>query len=84
MTENFSVHANANQHGKDWALRVTVSKYGPEGPIGEGRTVRGHASLPHVDDELDQAWVVLVRLVHLLEAEGATGRLAGADWPALF
>jgi hypothetical protein len=84
MSNNFQIHANANQHGKDWALRVTVTQYDADGLPTEPRTVRGHASLPDVQDELDQAWIVLVQLAHMLEREGASGRVGGVEWPALF
>lgn len=75
---SYQLHANANQHGRDWQMRVTLTTLGSDGFEGEPQTWRGHGTMPDVDGEIDQAWVILVNLCHMLEAQGSVGRISSA------
>lgn len=79
-----TIHANANQHEGYWQLRITVDRFEGDSFEQQSFTLRKAVKIPLVDTDVDQAWLVLITMVHALEAEGAVGRVAGADWPALF
>jgi hypothetical protein len=78
-----AVYIRAFQHGGYWTLKVGVDLYDSEGTADEVLTLREVSQVPSVDTAIDQAWLIAVQVAHLLEREGATGRVAGADWPAL-
>jgi len=81
---NYQLHANANQHGRDWQLRVTLTTIGADGMEGEPFTWRGHSTMPDVDGEIDQAWVILCNMIHMLEAQGSCGRISSVLQLPLF
>jgi hypothetical protein len=79
-----TIHLNANEHKGYWQLRVSFDNYDREGTADEILTIRKPAQIPDTDDAYDQCWLVLVTAVHMIEEAGASGRIAGGDWPALF
>lgn len=79
-----SIHANAHEHEGYWQVRVSMSTVSGEGLQEQTITWRKPTKIPDIQGDLDQAWVVLVTMVHLLEKEGAVGRIAAGDWPPLF
>ena len=79
-----TIHANANEHQGYWQVRITVDTVDREGLEENTITWRQPTKAPDVDGDLDQAWVLLVLMVHLLEKEGAAGRIATGDWPGLW
>jgi len=79
-----TIHANANEHEGYWQVRITVDTVGREGFEENTVTWRKPVQVPDVETDLDQAWLLLVSMLHVLEAEGSAGRIAAADWPPLF
>lgn len=79
-----TIHANANEHEGYWQMRISMDTVSGKGFEEQTVTWRKPAQIPDVEGDLDQAWVVLVTMVHLLEKEGAIGRIAAGDWPPLF
>lgn len=72
----YQLHANANQYGRDWVFRVTLSTVGSDGMEGEPQTWSSHGTVPDVDGEIDQAWVILTNMCKMLEAQGSVGRIS--------
>lgn len=81
---DFSLHANANKHGQDVVLRVSLDWYDSEGTAGPINTWRGHSTVPMFDSSVDQAYAVLITLAKMLEKQGASGRLSVPDVGGLF
>ena len=86
MSENslMSIHADMHQHHGYWILRITAEKvdaYGT-GEITVG--IRKSAQMPELDRDIDQVWVALVQLVHLVEANGSVGRISSRVDEPLF
>jgi hypothetical protein len=79
-----TIHANANQHEGYWQLRITVDRFERDRFDEQTFTLRESVKVPLVDSDVDQAWVLLVTMLHALEKAGAVGRVRGADWPALW
>ena len=79
-----TIHANANQHEGYWQLRITVDRFKGDRFDEQTFTLREAVKTPLVDTDVDQAWIILISMVHALEKAGAVGRVRGADWPALF
>jgi len=78
MSESqWTIHANVNQHGRDHSLRVTWTSYDRYDMDDETATWRGHTTMPQFDRPIDQAWVALLRMMQLLESQGALGRVSG-------
>ena len=86
MSENnlMSIHANMHQHAGYWTVRVYAEKVDTKGFGEMAVNIRNSAQMAQVDSEIDQVWVALVVLLHLVEANGAVGRISHADWPPLF
>ena len=81
----YSLHANANEHGKDLVLRVTLTAYDENGLAHEPVTWRGHTTVIQVPGSVDTAWVMLIQMCHLLEKNGATGSVRSSFMqPRLF
>jgi len=78
-----AVFLRAFQQGKYWTIKIQIDTYDGEGTADDTQLVRTSLQMPLTDDPVDQAWVVLINGLHLLEAKGAAGRISGADWPAL-
>ena len=79
-----SIHADMHQHHGYWILRVTAEKvdaYGT-GEITVG--IRKSTQMPQLDTDIDQVWVALVQLVHLVEANGSIGKISSMLEPPLF
>jgi len=81
---DYTLHANANKHGQDVVLRVTLDWYDSEGTGGPSKTFRGHETVPLFDSTVDQAYVLLITMAKMLEKQGATGRLSVPDVGTLF
>lgn len=79
-----TIHANANEHEGYWQLRVTFSALDEEGTESETLTWRQPCKVPSVDSQVDQTWILLIMMAHLLEREGAVGRVSSGDWPGLW
>jgi len=80
----YQLHANCNAHKGYVQLRVTLSVLSKEGFEGEPKTWRHVAQVPWIDSEVDQAWAILVTMLHMLESQGAMGRVSAGDWPGLW
>ena len=81
--DNEAVYLRAFQNGGYWTIKIGGDRYDSEGTADEVLTLREVSQAPRSDDAVDQAWVVLVTALHILEKHGAMGRISGADWPAL-
>lgn len=81
---NWQIHANANQHGRDWTIRVTATRYDSQGFPGDPVTFRTHMTMPEVSEHADMAWIALVNMIHLLERDGAIGRISAVSQARLF
>lgn len=80
---NRSVYLRAFEHGAYWTIKIAVDEQDDSGTTSEPLTLRESTRAPKTDDPVDQAWVLLVTALHVLERHGAMGRISGADWPAL-
>jgi len=78
-----SLYLRAFEQKGYWTIKIALDRYDSEGTADEVLTLREVSTAPSVDGELDQAWVLLVTALHILERHGAMGRIAGADWPPL-
>lgn len=78
-----SFYIRAFEHEGYWTIKIAVDSYDHQGTPDEVLTLRENVKCPRTDDHVDQTWVLLVQTLHILEANGAMGRIAGADWPAL-
>lgn len=76
MSADWTVHANVNSYGRDKSLRVTWDSVDDDLHGGEPITWRGHVVMPEFDRPIDQAYVALVNMLKLLEANGALGRVS--------
>lgn len=79
-----SMYLRAFEHEGYWTVKIAFDVYDSEGTADEALTMREVTKIPSTDTPVDQAWLILITAVHYLEAQGAMGRVRGADWPALF
>lgn len=78
-----NLYVRAFEQDGYWTIKIAVDQYDSEGTTDEVLTLREVTKAPSTDDPVDQAWVILVTSLHILEKHGAMGRISGADWPAL-
>jgi hypothetical protein len=71
------VRLEAHEGVGGWHVAITLTAHDSEGTPGEPFVLRTHTLMPSVDDELDQAWVVLICGAHMLEDAGSVGRVSG-------
>jgi hypothetical protein len=79
-----TVHLSAFEHQGYWTIKLHVDAYDSQGTTDEQVNLRTNAKVPITDTGVDQAWLILITMIHYLEAQGALGRVRGSDWPALF
>lgn len=82
--DDYSIHINANRHGSDVSLRVTMDYYDSEGTAYAPRTWRGHTTVPRFTSAIDDAYATVVKIALMLEKQGAAGRLRVPDMDTLF
>lgn len=82
--KDFTLHANANAHERDIVFRVTYDQWDALGPSDGTQTWRGHDTCPRFEAPIDQAHALLVRMVLMLEKQGAAGRIVGVHDEPLF
>ena len=82
---DWSLHASVQQHGKDVALRVSLTAFDSDGVDVWHETWRGREQrLPVLETEEDTAWFLLCLLVKVLERAGSAGRINPWLDPTLF
>jgi len=79
-----SIHANMHQQDGYWTLRITADKVDANGSGVVTVAVRDNAEMPEMDTDLDQVWVALVQLIHLIEKHGSIGRISSRVDAPLF
>lgn len=76
-TELRQIRLEAIEGVDGWHLRLVLTRHDEEGSYSEPEVFVSDGDLPLMASSLDQAWIVLVTVLHLLEEAGGMGDIRG-------
>jgi hypothetical protein len=76
-TTVWTVRLLAEEGVAGWTVGLWWYGHDDEGQAHDGGHLTTVVSIPKIDSELDQAWLVLVTALHMLEEAGSVGSLRG-------